>query len=371
MHRLSFVVLLTAVGCANQQAAEREESDRLSSNNRSMPSAGDETQRPPPDDEDLAEKPKKSSGASGNAAAAAVAAQEAARKLEQARVDSAKQCAALENRPVPTAEEDDMGLELALADASSAPGGLYADGVDKASLRALFEQRLATLPPGDESAVTQYVQKLGAALAGPKARVTFVVVEDAQSRIGSYPGGWVVLSTGLLAQLGTEADVAAMLAHEIAHVAARDPLNEYARARFSACSIGVTGANLVMAGASDVPGGPGAVQGMGLNKTMQVFAADDIAAALKAPGTDGSYVLFLLRQNMGMQRMLRPLEAELKADEATFTMMANGGYDAGQLSKVVSLENTNRSSERTAALAKKQRRGRTPPLPAALKWPKP
>ncbi len=369
MPRLGFILLLTALACATSRTAEREEDDRLASNDRSMPSAADETPRRPVEPDD-GERPRPRA-TSGNVGDAARAAEDAARQMKEAREDSERQCAALENRPVPTAEEEDMGLELALSAASAAPGGLYADGVDKAGLRALFEQRVATLPPGPKSDVAAWVQKLGQGLAGPKARVAFVVVEDPQARIESYLGGWVVVTSGMLATLGTEADVAAALAHQIAHIAARDTLNEYAKARFSACNIGVTGANLVLAGSMGIPGGQDFVKGSAFGKSQRLFSAEDIVQALKTPGADAAYVLHTLRQNLGMQRLTRPLETELKADDATFAMLSTGGYDASVMGRSASVEGVQSSTERNAALAKRQRRGRLPPLPPALKWPRP
>ncbi|MBL8950825.1 MAG: M48 family metalloprotease, partial [Myxococcaceae bacterium] len=214
-------------------------------------------------------------------------------------------------------------------------------------------------------------QKVGQALAGPKARVTFVVVENRQARIESYLGGWVVVSTGALSQLGNEADLAAALAHQIGHIAAKDPLNDYAKARFTTCKTSMTGMSLVAAGAIGIPGTEAFVKGSAFAKSQEALAAEDLAQALKAPGVDAGGVVSMLRQGLGMQRLARGMEPELKADDAAFAMLSAGGYDGMALRRTAGLEGMSITAEREASFAKKQRRGRVPPIPAELKWPKP
>src|SRR5262249_36956209 len=55
--------------------------------------------------------------------------------------------------------------------------------------------------------------------------VTITVLRDASHvRVFSAPGGYLYLTTGLLAAVGTEAQLAAVLAHEMVHETHRDVL---------------------------------------------------------------------------------------------------------------------------------------------------
>jgi len=77
--------------------------------------------------------------------------------------------------------------------------------------------------------VTEYVQTLGDRLARlsdrPGIPYTFDVIADPAPRAFALPGGYLYVSTGLLARLDSEAEVAGVLAHGLAHVAAKHPMS--------------------------------------------------------------------------------------------------------------------------------------------------
>src|SRR5688500_12325657 len=70
-----------------------------------------------------------------------------------------------------------------------------------------------------------YVQRVGARIAAESDRAqlpwTFRVVDDAMPNAFGLPGGYVFVTRGLLGVLGSEAELAAVIAHEIGHVTAR------------------------------------------------------------------------------------------------------------------------------------------------------
>jgi predicted Zn-dependent protease len=86
-----------------------------------------------------------------------------------------------------------------------------------------------------------YVQRVGARIAAESDRAqlpwTFRVVDDAMPNAFGMPGGYVFVTRGLLGVLDSEAELAAVIAHEIAHVAARHGVQ--ALARQSGAEIGV------------------------------------------------------------------------------------------------------------------------------------
>ncbi len=70
-----------------------------------------------------------------------------------------------------------------------------------------------------------YVAKVGAKLAAASARnhlpYEFVIVNDATPNAWTLPGGKIAINRGLLTELGSEAELAAVLGHEIVHADAR------------------------------------------------------------------------------------------------------------------------------------------------------
>ncbi len=72
--------------------------------------------------------------------------------------------------------------------------------------------------------ITEYVNRIGQNLArhsDTKIPLTVKVIEGDDPNAVTLPGGFIYVQTGLLRTAGTEAELAAALAHEIAHVAAR------------------------------------------------------------------------------------------------------------------------------------------------------
>jgi hypothetical protein len=89
-------------------------------------------------------------------------------------------------------------------------------GLDLTS-RVLAEKKLISDP-----AVDDYVNKVGMAVALHSARYDlswrFVVFEEQKPKILAVPGGFVLLSDGLLKQLKDESELAGILGHAIAHI---------------------------------------------------------------------------------------------------------------------------------------------------------
>lgn len=73
-------------------------------------------------------------------------------------------------------------------------------------------------------ALTQYVQGVGQRLAAVSERklpYEFVVLNDSTPNAWALPGGKIAVNRGLLLELDNEAELAAVLGHEIVHAAAR------------------------------------------------------------------------------------------------------------------------------------------------------
>lgn len=86
---------------------------------------------------------------------------------------------------------------------------------------ALVVERLGRY---DDLALERYVARVGARVARQSGRRdvrwTFRVLDEPGIQAWAAPGGYVYVTRGLLPYLGSEAELAAVLAHEVAHVAA-------------------------------------------------------------------------------------------------------------------------------------------------------
>ncbi len=72
--------------------------------------------------------------------------------------------------------------------------------------------------------VTEYVQQVGnrlAAVADRRLPYEFVVLNSGELNAWALPGGKIAVNRGLLVELKNEAELAAVLSHEIVHAAAR------------------------------------------------------------------------------------------------------------------------------------------------------
>ncbi len=93
-----------------------------------------------------------------------------------------------------------------------------------------------------------YVQRVGEKLAAVSHRndliYRFTVLDSTEVNAFALPGGYIYITRGLLAYLNSEAELAAVLGHEIGHVTARHSVRQYSAA--AAAGVGYTiGAILV------------------------------------------------------------------------------------------------------------------------------
>ena len=127
------------------------------------------------------------------------------------------------------------------ASSSAAPA---ATGTDKASeaARQRHQQVLQAFGRYDDERLQQYVNEIGQRIAArsdrPDLQYTFTVLDSEQVNAMADPGGYIYVFRGLLPYLNSEAELAATLGHEIAHVTARHSANR--RAGATAANVGAT-----------------------------------------------------------------------------------------------------------------------------------
>ena len=86
--------------------------------------------------------------------------------------------------------------------------------------RAMVQQVFATGMPWSEKSLNEYVNRLGQNLArssGSQQIFAFYVVYNPQVNAQAFPGGYIVINSGVISLAESEAELASVLSHEIAH----------------------------------------------------------------------------------------------------------------------------------------------------------
>lgn len=95
--------------------------------------------------------------------------------------------------------------------------------------------------------ITQYVDSIGQRLAvqsrRPNLPYTFQVVDDSKVNAFATMGGFVYVNTGLLKLAENEAELASVMGHEIAHVAAKHSLKQAKEMAIASGLAGAAGVN--------------------------------------------------------------------------------------------------------------------------------
>ncbi len=116
--------------------------------------------------------------------------------------------------------------------------------------RQYHPQILKESPAYPDPKLAAYVQRIGAKLAAHSHRsdliYRFTVLDTQDVNAFALPGGYIYISRGLLAYLNSEAELAAVLGHEIGHVTARHSVRQQSASTAS----GLLGA--VIAGATGI-----------------------------------------------------------------------------------------------------------------------
>lgn len=95
----------------------------------------------------------------------------------------------------------------------------------------------------DDDALQQYVEDVGQRLAAASERPDlpwqFRVVDDPTPNAFALPGGYIFVTRGLAGLLTSEAQLAAVLGHEIGHVTARHSVAQMSRAQLAQLGLGL------------------------------------------------------------------------------------------------------------------------------------
>jgi len=106
----------------------------------------------------------------------------------------------------------------------------------------------------DDPKLQAYVSRVGEELAKNSHRSNliyrFTVLDSKDVNAFALPGGYIYITRGLMAYLNSEAELAAVLGHEIGHVTARHSVRQYSAAQLT--GIGTTLASIFIPGMNQV-----------------------------------------------------------------------------------------------------------------------
>ncbi len=112
----------------------------------------------------------------------------------------------------------------------------------KASFAQALQSMGGTYPDVSSSA---YVDRVGQRVARrshrPEIKYSFKVVNDSAPNAFALPGGFIAISRGLLISLENEAQLAAVLGHEIGHVTARHSVQGMQRSSLLGATVSLLG----------------------------------------------------------------------------------------------------------------------------------
>lgn len=174
--------------------------------------------------------------------------------------------------------------------------------------------------PVDNESLQHYVNLVGAVVAQSSLRSTipyhFTVLDSPVQNAFAAPGGVIFISQALLSTLNDEAELAAVLAHEIGHVAAKHALKSTQRAQFLQGVGTITAATTGGGKGKEYQALIGDLQSklfdQGLDKTME-FEAD--RAAMETTYRAGYNPLAMIR----VLERLRNLEASSEKKGSWFS----------------------------------------------------
>jgi predicted Zn-dependent protease len=110
---------------------------------------------------------------------------------------------------------------------------LVSEGQEIQMGREADQQLVASMGLYDDPDLQAYVQRVGEGLAAvserPQLPWTFRVVDEPVVNAFALPGGYIYITRGILAHFNSEAELAAVLGHEIGHVTARHSVNQMSK----------------------------------------------------------------------------------------------------------------------------------------------
>ncbi len=128
---------------------------------------------------------------------------------------------------------------------------------EEVSLGHKYHQQITLeMPVYNNPALAAYVNEVGQRIAKashrPELTFRFTVLDSDTVNAFALPGGYIYITRGILAYLNSEAELAAVLGHEVGHVTARHSVRQHSAATATNVAGAILGATTGVAGSQDL-----------------------------------------------------------------------------------------------------------------------
>lgn len=151
----------------------------------------------------------------------------------------------------------------------------------------------------DDPALKAYVQRIGERLARNSHRsglvYRFTVLDSPEVNAFAVPGGYIYITRGILAYLDDEADLAAVLGHELGHVTARHTVRQHSAETAAGLLGAILAASTGVEGAGELANAAGTALTRGYGREHELEADRLGAEYLARSGYEPDAMLDVLR----------------------------------------------------------------------------
>jgi len=128
---------------------------------------------------------------------------------------------------------------------------------EEVSLGQKYHQQITLeMPVYNAPALTAYVNEVGQRIARashrPDLTFRFTVIDSDTVNAFALPGGYIYITRGILAYLNSEAELAAVLGHEVGHVTARHSVRQHSASTATNVAGAILGATTGIAASQDL-----------------------------------------------------------------------------------------------------------------------
>ncbi|MCJ8170399.1 M48 family metalloprotease [Atopomonas sediminilitoris] len=175
----------------------------------------------------------------------------------------------------------------------------------------------------EDKALRDYVERIGQRMARASHRSNlnyqFTVVDSPEINAFALPGGYIYIHRGLMSYLNSEAELAAVLGHEIGHVTARHSVRQHGQSSALSILANVVAIGTGYGAAGDLTNVLGTAVVRGYGRDMELEADGLGAQYLARAGYDPQAMIQVVR-------VLKAQEDFARARAAAKGQEASGGY---------------------------------------------
>jgi len=179
----------------------------------------------------------------------------------------------------------------------------------------------------DDPALQQYIQSVGDKVAKLSHRnnlfYRFTLLDSTQVNAFALPGGYIYITRGLLVYLNSEAELAAVLGHELGHVTARHSVRQHSMSTTTNLLGALIGAASGVQGVGQLTNiiGTGIVRGYGREHELEAdgLGVEYLARAGYDPAAMEKVITTLKNQELFDKKVARELGREPRAYHGVFS----------------------------------------------------